>query len=320
MAADTGVREVLVPAGPAVARPQEGGVLAFWRQYGTSIVFLAPFFSFFAVFVVLPVLVAIYLSFTYFNVLEAPRFIGWSNFRLMFLDDDVFIIGIRNTIQFAIVTGPVGLVLSFLFAWLIRPLKIKTILALCFYAPSITSAVAMNVVWKVLFSGDRYGYLNNWLMGIGLLEEPYLFLAEQKAILPIIMFVALWMSMGTGFLVFLAGLNQVNTELYEQGKIDGIRNAVQEVVYITLPLMKPQLLFGSVMAVVQGFAVFDIAATLVGVPSPLYAGHTIVTHLYDFAFIRFEMGYAAAVSVVLFAWTFGLSRILFRVFRSKHEY
>ena len=150
----------------------------------------------------------------------------------------------------------------------------------------------MSVVWKIVFAGDRYGYLNNWLLGIGAIEEPYLFLAEQATIMPVIMFVSLWMGMGTRFLVFLAGLQTINTELYEAGKVDGISSPLQEVFYLTLPLMKPQLLFGSVMAVVAGFSVFEVATSLAGLPSPLYAGHTIVAHLYDYAFIRFEMGYA----------------------------
>ena len=294
-------------------------VARWWTHYGINYAFMAPFLVLFAVFVIAPVLTSVYLSFTYFDVLEAPKWIGWSNYKLLFLEDDVFVIAITNTLTFAIVTGPVGFILSFLFAWLINPLKAKTVLALCFYAPSIASGVAMGVVWKIVFSGDRYGYLNNWLLRMGAIDEPYQWLAEQSTIMPIIMFVALWMGMGTGFLVFLAGLQTVSAELYEAGRMDGVSNPIEEVFYITLPMMKPQLLFGSIMAVVAGFSVFGIATSLAGLPSPLYAGQTIVAHLYDYAFIRFEMGYAAAVAVVLFIWTFGLGRILMRVFSSKDE-
>jgi len=282
--------------------------------------FMSPFLLLFAIFTIAPVLTAAYLSFTYFNVLEPPRWLGWANFRLLFLEDDVFLIAVKNTLEFAIITGPLGFVVSFILAWLIKNLRLKTALALCFYAPSITAAVTINVVWKIIFSGDRYGYLNNWLLGIGAIDEPYQWLASQASLLPIIMFVALWMTMGTGFLVFLAGLQTISPDLYEAGKVDGVSNPLQEVWYITLPMMKPQLLFGAVMQVVIGFSVFDIATSLAGLPSPLYAGHTIVAHLYDYAFIRFEMGYAAAVAVVLFIWTFGLSRLLFRLFSSKNEY
>ncbi len=312
--------EVFVPAAARAVPVRRGALASFWRKWGTHYLFMAPFLIFFTVFVVAPVLTAAYLSFTYFNVLEPPKWIGWTNYRLLFLEDDIFLIAIRNTLEFAVITGPVGFILSFLFAWLINPLKLKTILALCFYAPSIAGGVAMGVVWKIVFSGDRYGYLNNFLLSIGAIEEPYQWLAQQSSIMPVIMFVSLWMSMGTGFLVFLAGLQTVRTDLYEAGRVDGISNPLQEVWYITLPMMKPQLLFGSVMAVVSGFSVFSVATALAGLPSPLYAGHTIVAHLYDYAFIRFEMGYAAAVAVILFVWTFGLGRILMRVFSSKNEY
>ena len=313
-------REVFVPDAAAPVREGKKSALAtFWEKFGINYLFMTPFLILFAVFVIAPVLTAVYLSFTYFNVLESPKWIGWSNYKLLFLEDDVFLIAIGNTLTFAIITGPVGFFLSFFFAWMINPLKLKTVLALCFYAPSIASGVAMGVVWKIVFSGDRYGYLNNYLLQLGSIDEPYQFLAEQASMMPIIMFVALWMGMGTGFLVFLAGLQTVSAELYEAGKMDGISNPLQEIFYITLPMMKPQLLFGSVLAVVAGFSVFGIATALVGLPSPLYAGHTIVAHLYDYAFIRFEMGYAATVAVILFIWTFGLGRILFRVFSSKNE-
>jgi multiple sugar transport system permease protein len=312
--------DAFVPREPVLGAVPRGGIALFWQRYGSSYLFMAPFLAFFVVFVIAPVVTAMALSFTYFNVLEAPRFIGWSNYKLLFLEDDVFVIAIANTLKFAVITGPIGFFLSFMFAWLINPLKLKTPLALCFYAPSITGAVAMGVVWKIVFSGDRYGYLNNWLLGIGAIDEPYMFLAEQAAIMPVIMFVALWMSMGTGFLVFLAGLQTVPTDLYEAGKMDGIKNPLQEVWYITLPMIKPQLLFGSVMAVVSGFSVFEVATSLAGLPSPLYAGHTIVAHMYDFAFIRFEMGYATTVAVFLFALTFGLGRLLMRTLSSKNEY
>jgi multiple sugar transport system permease protein len=312
--------EVFVPAAAPAVQARRSSLALFWRRWGVYYLFMAPFLLAFAVFIIAPVLTAIYLSFTYFNVLEPPRWIGWSNYKLLFLEDDVFLIAIGNTLKFAIITGPIGFFLSFLFAWLINPLKLKTVLALCFYAPSIVAAIAMSVVWKIVFSGDRYGYLNNYLLKIGAITEPYQWLASQASILPVIMFVSLWMGMGTGFLVFLAGLQTVNTDLYEAGKVDGIANPLQEVWYITLPAMKPQLLFGSVLAVVAGFSVFDVATNLAGLPSPLYAGHTIVAHLYDFAFIRFEMGYAATVAVILFLWTFGLGRILMRVFSTKNEY
>jgi len=279
-----------------------------WRTYRTMYLFMLPFGVLFLIFVIAPVLTAVYLSFTYFNVLEPPRWIGLSNYRLLFVEDDVFLIAIKNTLLFAVITGPLGYVISFTLAWFINRLRFRQGYTLAFYTPSITSSIAMSVIWLYIFANDRYGLLNYGLMQIGLINEPVAWLYEQSTILLVIIVISLWMSMGTSFLVFLAGLQDVPRELYEAGVVDGIGNALQEVFYITLPVMRPQLLFGAVMAIVNSFAVFQVAVQVAGLPSPLYAGHTIVAHLYDFAFIRFEMGYASAIAVVLFAFTFVLSR------------
>ena len=289
-----------------------------WHEYHTMYLFMLPFVVLFLVFVIAPVLTAAYLSFTYFNVLEPPRWIGLSNFRLLFVEDDIFYqYALKNTFIFAIITGPLGYAISFTLAWFINRLRVRQLYTLAFYTPSITSAIAMSVIWLYLFANDRYGLLNYALTEIGLISEPVAWLREQSTILPVIMVVSLWMSMGTGFLVFLAGLQDVPMELYEAGMVDGVRTALQEVFYITIPVMRPQLLFGAVMAIVNSFAVFQIAAQIAGLPSPLYAGHTIVAHLYDYGFIRFEMGYAAAIAVVLFLLTFALGRWAMRVFSER---
>ena len=282
-----------------------------WQRIGWS--FMAPYMVLFAIFVIAPVLYAVYLSFTYFNILEPPRWVGWVNYRSLLVDDDIFLTAIQNTLVFAVLNGPVSYAASFALAWFINRLKRRSFYVLAYYTPSITSGIAMSVVWRFIFSGDRWGLLNNFLVSTGIVFEPIQFLAEQSYIMPSIIIVSLWMSLGTGFLVFLAGLQQVPKELYDAGKVDGIPNAWVELTKITLPMMKPQLLFGAVTAIVASFAVFEIAVALVGFPSPLYAGHTIVTHLYDYAFVRFEMGYASAIAVVLFAFTFLLGRFVMRM-------
>jgi multiple sugar transport system permease protein len=284
-----------------------------WRQYRAMYLFMLPFIILFLIFVVAPVLTAVYMSFTYYNMLEAPRWIGLSNYRLLFVEDDVFITAIQNTLIFAIITGPLSYVISFALAWFINRVKLRQAYTLAFYAPSITSTIAMSVVWLYFFANDRYGLINYALINIGLINEPIAWLKEQATILPVIMIISLWMSMGTSFLVFLAGLQDVPRELYDAGAVDGIGNAFQEVWHITLPAMRPQMLFGAVMAIVNSFAVFGVAVQVAGLPSPLYAGHTIVAHLYDYGFIRFEMGYASAIAVVLFIATFVLSRWVMRI-------
>lgn len=291
----------------------------FWRKNWMGYAFMAPFVILFTIFVVAPVVTAIGLSFTNYNMMQVPKFVGLSNYRLLFLDDEVFLLGLGNTLKFAIITGPVGYLLSFFAAWVINQLKFKRIFALAFYAPSICSGIAMSTVWMVIFSSDRMGYLNNLLLNIGLIDEPVLWNTNPAYIMTVVMFISLWMSMGTGFLVFLAGLQNVSKSYYEAAAIDGVKNKFQELFYVTLPMMKPQLLFGAINAITGAFGVFDIAVSVAGMPSPNYAAHTIVAHLYDYAFIRFQMGYASAVAVVLFVITFVLGKIVMRVLSSKDE-
>lgn len=311
------------PGMGGLAASWPGRLTALWQEIKrcrVSYYFMAPYLVLFFVFTVIPVITTIYLSFTYFNMLEPPRWIGWSNYRLLFLEDDVFLIALKNTLIFAVISGPLGYIASFMLAWLINQLRFRAAYTLAFYVPSITSGIAMAVVWMYFFSNDRLGLINNFLINLGIINEPVLWLSDKDTILPVIIIVSLWMSMGAGFLAFVAGLKNVPEELYEAGRVDGIRSKLQEVWLITIPLMKPQLLFGAVMAVVGSFQVFAVAMQLAGFPSPLYAGHTIVTHLHDYAFIRYEMGYAAAISVVLFGMTFGLSRIFMRIFATHGDY
>ncbi|GIP16473.1 ABC transporter permease [Paenibacillus montaniterrae] len=290
----------------------------FWadvKRSKVSLLFVAPFLLLFTLFIVVPIIISMSLSFTYYNILESPRFIGFSNYKLLFIEDDIFMQAVGITLKFAIITGPIGYIMAFLLAWLISqiPRKYRFFYTLCFYTPSIASGTAMSVVWLYLFAGDRKGLLNHWLIQLGIMDEPFLFLQDIRSIVPVIVIVSLWMSMGVGFLAFLAGLQNVPKDLYEAGDIDGIRNRWQRLWYITIPSVKPQLLFGAVMQVVASLQVFDISVQLVGLPSPLYAGHTILTHLFDYAFIRFEMGYASAIAVVLFLLMMGLNRLIFNL-------
>ena len=291
----------------------------FWRKHWMGYAFLAPFVILFTVFVVAPVITAIGLSFTDYNMMQTPHFVGLNNYKLLFLDDEVFLTAISNTLTFAIITGPIGYLLSFFAAWVINQLKFKRAFALAFYAPSITSGVAMSTVWMIIFSSDRYGYLNYFLLNFGLIDEPILWNTDPTYIMGVVMFISLWMSMGTGFLVFLAGLQNVPKSYYEAAAIDGVKNKFQELFYVTLPMMKPQLLFGAINAITSSFGVFDIAVSVAGMPSPNYAGHTIVAHLYDYAFIRFQMGYASAIAVVLFLITFLLGKGVMKLLSSKDE-
>jgi len=262
--------------------------------------FLAPFAIVFSLFFIAPLVVSVFYSFTYFNILESPRFIGLRNYINLLLGDDVFLKSLKNTFIMVAITGPIGYIASFLFAWFINelPRYIRAFVTLVFYAPSISGAVYM--IWAIIFSGDAYGYINGLLMHLGILDQPVLWLTDPKYMMPVMLVVILWMSLGTGFLAFIAGLSTIDETLYEAGLVDGITNRWQELWYITLPNMKGMLMFGAVMAITQSFGVADVTIALAGFPSTDYAVHTVVNHLVDYGSIRFEMGYASAIATLLF--------------------
>lgn len=261
---------------------------------------LAPFFILFFLFTILPVLSSVVLSFFDFDAVSLPRFAGLDNYMRMFLEDDIFPKALSNTLVFAVITGPIGFFLSFMLAWMVNEFgpTVRTVLSFLFYAPALTGNVYF--VWQILFSGDAYGYMNSLLISLGLITDPIQWLKNPQYVLTIIVIVQLWLSLGTTFLSNIAGLQNVNPELYEAGAIDGIKNRWHELWYITLPSMKSILMFGMVMQIQSAFSVSAVPMTLAGFPSVNYSAETIVTLLTDVGTARYEMGYAAAISVVLF--------------------
>ncbi len=263
-------------------------------------ILMAPYVILFMTFTIIPVFMSLGISFTYYNLLESPRFIGLDNYTNLLLNDDVFVIAIKNTLILAVVTGPVSYLLAFIFAWLINELKpkLRAFMTLIFYAPSISGNAFL--IWLLIFSGDVHGYANAIFMKMGIIDNPILWLKDPTYMLGVIILVQLWLSLGVSFLAFIAGLQSVDKTLYEAGAIDGIKNRWQELWFITLPSMKPQLLFGAVMQITTSLAIAEVSMQLVGFPSIQYAGHTIVTHLIDYGSTRFNLGYASAIATLLF--------------------
>lgn len=273
----------------------------FFKREGANLTLLAPFTILFTLFTLIPIAAAIVLSFFYFNMTTVPTFVGFENYVRLFFDDNVFLIALRNTAIFAMITGPLSYILSFAVAWLINEFNrtVRTILTLVFYLPSLAGNVYF--VWTYIFSGDSYGFLNSLLIRLGIMSDPVQWLTDTKYMMPVVIVVILWLSLGTGFLSFVAGLQSLDRELYEAAAIDGLPNRFAELWYVTLPQMGPQLLFGAVMQISTSFAVGYECMNLTGFPSTDYATQTLVLHILDFGQIRFEMGYACAVAVVLFA-------------------
>ncbi len=278
-------------------------------------VLMAPFMTIFFAFTVLPVLMTIVLSFTEYNILQDPTFVGWQNYRELFVNDEEFAIALRNTVVFALVTGPIGYFLSFFAAWIInefRPL-IRGILTFIFYIPTISGTV--YTIWGIIFSSDMYGYANSFLLKLGIIDKPIEWFSTDIFILPLIIIVQLWMSMGSGFLVMRAGTASVDRQYYEAAAIDGVKNRFQEVVYVTVPMMAPHLVTAAVLQITGMFANVGASVALAGFPSTNYAGHLIMTHLMDYNSYRVERGYASAISVVLFVLMISINAVAVRLLR-----
>ncbi len=276
----------------------------------TAYFMVAPFFILFILFTVLPVFLSIFFSLTDFNMLQAPGWKGISNFTRLFLEDEIFILACQNTLIFASVTGPVSYLLSLLIAWFINelPPKIRAVVTLVFYAPSISGQVYL--IWKTLFSSDAYGWANATLMDLGIITSPILWFDNADYVMPLCIVVALWTSLGTAFLSFIAGFQTIDRSMYEAAAVDGIKNRWQELWYITLPTMRPQMMFGAVLAITGSFGFGGVVDALCGFPSIDYAAHTIMHHLSDYGGSRYEVGYASAIAVVLFVIMFGCNIVI----------
>ena len=270
-----------------------------------SYLFLLPFAESFITFTVLPVLTSVFYGFTYNNIFEPLRFIGLDNYIRMFTRDDVFPIALQNTLVFAVIIGPGGYLLSFVVAWLINEIssRLRALYVLIFYSPAIAGSV--YVVFSVLFSGDMYGYVNGFLLKWGFIDAPIEWLTDVNYIKFVIILCVLWSSMGAGFLSFVAGFKNIDQQYYEAAAMDGLRNRWQELWYITLPMMKPQLLFGAVMGISGAFSIGDVTTTLAGYPSTDNVATTIVNLIQDVGYTRFELGYASTMATVLFLLMFG---------------
>ena len=276
----------------------------------TAYFMLAPFMLLFIIFTVLPVVLSIFLSLTDFNMLQMPHWLGIENYMRLFLDDEIFILAIQNTLVFAAITGPVSYILALLVAWFINelPPKIRAVVTLIFYAPSISGNAYL--IWKTLFSSDSYGWANAVLIKYGIITEPILWFQDAGFVMPLCIVVALWTSLGTAFLSFIAGFQTIDRSMYEAAAVDGIKNRWQELWDITLPTMRPQLMFGAVLAITNSFGFGAVVDALCGFPSVDYAAHTIMHHLSDYGGARYEIGYASAIAVILFIIMFSSNIII----------
>ena len=283
------------------------------RQNWVAYLMVAPYMILFTLYTVVPVVLSIVISFTDFNMLEFPDIVWLKNYVTLFFDDDIFLIAIKNTFIFACIVGPASYIMSFLVAWFINelPPKIRAIVTLVFYAPSISGQVYM--IWQTLFSSDSYGWANATLEKLGIIDAPINWFRDEKYVMPLCIIVSLWTSLGTSFLAFIAGLQGIDRSLFEAGAVDGVKNRWQELYYITLPSMKPQLMFGAIMSITGAFGFGGIVDALAGFPSVNYCAHTIMHHLNDYGGMRYEIGYSSAIAVLLFLMMIGANMLVKRL-------
>lgn len=301
----------------AVSRSEMSKLQWTWKEMKKNKVaylMVAPYMIVFSLFTMLPVIVSIVISFTDFNMLEFPNFVGLDNYIRLFLDDDIFMTySVKNTFIFAAIVGPASYLMSFMVAWFINELgpKVRAIVTLIFYAPSISGQAYL--VWKTLFSGDAHGWVNGKLLEFGLISEEIQFFEDADYIMPLCIIVAIWTSLGTSFLSFIAGLQGIDASLYEACAVDGVKNRWQELWYVTLPTMKPQLMFGAIMSITSSFGFGGVVTALCGFPSTDYAAYTITHHLDDYGGARYEMGYASAIAVILFIIMIGANMFVKKI-------
>ena len=281
----------------------------------------APFVILFVLFIIIPVVIAIGLSFTDFNSIQKPNFVGLENYINILTNDNIFTkFAIPNTIIYSVIVGVGGYILSFFLAWSLAqiPKGPRTVMAIILYLPSMTAGIMLSTVWQVFFAGDKVGYLNALLLKLDIIQSPITWLSDSRYLMVIMILVSLWSSMGIGFLSMLAGILNVNRELYEAAYIDGVKNRIQEIIYITIPAIKPHMMFGAIMAIVNAFQNGSIGVQLSGAnPTPGYAGQLLVTHAEEYAFVRYEMGYSAALSVSLLIIVWGVSQLSKKLFAEK---
>lgn len=300
------------------------GRLSFFtelRKMMPGYLFILPAVLIISVFVFMPIIASLFLSFTQYNVLQPPKWVGLNNYYRLIFEDRLFWIAVRNTVFYVAGTVPIGVALSLLLAVWVDSVKIrfmKYLFRTIYFLPTITAIVAISVVWKWLYAGGTYGLINFVLVKMGI--PPVDWLTNPKTTLPAIMLMSIWGGVGYNFIIFLAGLQGIPRTIYEAAEIDGA-SGLRNFWHITLPLLRPAIVFVVLMSVIGSFQVFDQVYILTQgteyVGGVLHSALTIVTYLYERGFERFEMGYASAIAYMLFFLIFVLTLTNLKFLRLK---
>lgn len=284
------------------------------QESRNAYIFLSPILVLYTVFALLPIGMLFYLSFTEYSVLTPPQWIGLENYKYLFLKDTVFIKSMINTSCFVVGTIFPTLFLGLLFAILVnRSLRGKGIIRSCIYLPYVTPVIAAALVWQFLYEPFEGGFMNYLLSWLGI--KPINWLGTIRWALPSIMFMSIWRNVGFSMVLFLAGLQGIPERYYEAAKIDGA-NSVQQFWHITLPLLKPVILFILVLVTIGAFQVFQ-ESYIMTEGGPALSTMTIVYWFYIVSFRSLSFGKGSAISFILAMMIFILSIFYLKVLKFR---
>ncbi|NQU95640.1 MAG: sugar ABC transporter permease [Candidatus Omnitrophica bacterium] len=287
-----------------------------------SYIFIAPAVLLFLIFVVGPVIASFYWSFTEYDAIHAPKWVGLANYKNIFFNDPRFWKSVRNTCLYTLGVIPLGTALSLLLAIAVdQQIRFKNFFRAIYFIPSVTSVIALSVIWKWLFAGEKYGLINHILIRVGL--QPVDWLMSPVWTLPAIMIMSIWASLGYNMILFLAGLQTIPKTVYEAADIDGA-NVFDKFWHITLPLLKPFTVFVVIIGFITSFQVFErvyiMTQSELGIGGVLDSALTVVAYLYDMGFRKFKMGYASALGYIVFVVVFIITIINIKFVKTKVEY
>ena len=301
---------------------EKESILAALSRQKVSYLFIALPFTLFFIFQLAPVFISFFLSFTKYNIVHPPTFVGLENYKNILFNDPLFWKAMQNTLVYTVGVVPIGVCLSLMLAIAIdQKIKFKNFFKSIFFLPTVTAIVAVSVIWKWLYAGEKYGLINFFIMKMGF--QPVDWLSSPTWTLPAIMIMSIWAGVGYNMILFLAGLQTIPNSMYEAAEIDGA-GFWTKLTHITLPLLKPTIVFVAMVSFIFSFQVFDQVYIMTsgqgGVGGVLNSGLTIVAYLYDKGFEKFQMGYASALAYIIFLLIFLLTMINKRFMKTDVEY
>lgn len=275
------------------------------RRKLTPYVFLAPAILLIGTFVLLPMISALIMSFTEYNMIDEARFVGTFQYKKL-LSDAFFWNALFNSLLYLLVVVPILTIAPIFLAVLVnRKVKGISVFRAIYYLPVVTSLVVTGLMWKWVY--EENGVLNFVLMKLGLLEQPIAWLASPESALLAVMSVTIWSGMGFYMVIYLAGLQSISKSLYETADLQGV-SKFRQTIFITIPMLRPYIVLVAVISSIAAMKVFE-EVFIMTKGGPLSQTETLVFFVYQNAFVEFDMGYASAAGIALFAVTFVLSLV-----------